>query len=494
MALLPRKLLLLVVASLAYTAPALAQTPASVDAACVQLSPSQAPCTLLDKQAEAIAAECRRAGVDESRCVLPVGKTVTDRAVREYGSSWLHRTLAFQQRLGDPLPLLRSQILGTHNSFNSVNDSPTVSHSDSNQQLSLTQQLDIDVRSLELDVHYIPRVERGGASAVTVCHGRGPDQLHVGCTNEPLLTDVLPPLARWLNAPAHRDDVVLLYLEDELGSDQGYADTVAQLEAGLRRPDGSSLIDHPAATPSTCTNLPLQRSRADVLASGAQVVLVGNCRAGWKSTIFGWDAVHVESGSTPGYRAFPACDATYDRGVYDTKLVRYYEDSTVVAQAIAPTTSPAAAQSERLTGDKVAAMIKCGVNLFGFDQLLPGDGRLEAAAWSWAAKAPDPRDGACAVQGGDGRWTTAACASKRPAACLAGLVWTVTRAVSWAGAEKACAERGAAFALPRTGYENALLRQVAGTSPVWLAYRLDTPKGSSRATVKPKPAGRARRG
>jgi hypothetical protein len=489
MVLLSRKLLPLVAAGLVCTAPAVAQTPASVDAGCVQLSPSQAPCTLADKQAEAIPAECRRAGVDESRCVLPVGKTVTDRAVREYGSSWLHRTLAFQQRLGDPLPLLRGQILGTHNSFNSVNDSPTISHSDSNQQLSLTQQLDIDVRSLELDVHYLPRLERGGASAVTVCHGRGPDQLHAGCTTEPLLTDVLPPLARWLNAPAHRDDVVLLYVEDELGSDQGYADTVAQLEAGLRRPDGSSLIDHPAATGATCTNLPLQRSRADVLASGAQVVLVGNCRAGWKSTVFGWDAVHVESGSTPGYRAFPACDATYGREIYDTKLVRYYEDSTVVAQAIAPTTSPAAAQSERLTGDKVAAMIRCGVNLFGFDQLLPGDGRLAAAAWSWAPNAPDARHGGCAVQRDDGRWTTASCASKRPAACLAGSTWTVTPAVPWAGAAKACADRGAAFALPRTGYENALLRQAAGTSSVWLEYRLDARKGVPKTKAK-----RSRRG
>jgi len=56
----------------------------------------------------------------------------------------VHRTAAFQYQLGAGIPLQKTKWLGTHNSFNSVNDSPTPSHTDSNQQLSLTQQLDVD--------------------------------------------------------------------------------------------------------------------------------------------------------------------------------------------------------------------------------------------------------------------------------------------------------------------------------------------------------------
>src|SRR3954451_5612643 len=177
----------------------------SVDGACDQVSPSAATCIGTDKLADAGAAECRRAGVPDSNCTLPLGHHVASRMVSDYQGSWLHRTAMFQYALGDGLPLGRAQWLGTHNSFNSVNDSPTASHTDSNQQLSLTQQLDVDMRSLELDVHYLP------ARGVVVCHGRGPDEAHFGCTTEPLLSELLPEIAGWLSKHPH--EVILLYLE-----------------------------------------------------------------------------------------------------------------------------------------------------------------------------------------------------------------------------------------------------------------------------------------
>src|SRR3712207_7384477 len=43
------------------------------------------------------------------------------------------------------------------------------------------------------------------------------------------------------------------------------------------------------------------------------------------------------------------------------------------------------------------AMTDCGVNLFGFDQLLPSDGRIEATIWSWAKDEPR-QPGGCALQ------------------------------------------------------------------------------------------------
>jgi hypothetical protein len=446
------------------------------DDACHQVSPSASPCIGADKLAEAAAAECRRLGLPDSDCVLPLGHEVTSAARDAYRTSWVHRAAQFQYGLGDRLPLHEAQWLGTHNSFNSVNDTATLSHTDSNQQLSLGQQLDLDVRSLELDVHWIPSAETGGSNTVVVCHGRGPDEANLGCTNERTLADVLPELAGWLNAPAGRDQVVLLYLEDDLGDPAGYAETVRRLDAGLRGPDGRSLIYRPDPArfgAKGCQDMPLDVSRADIRARGAQVMLVGNCRSGWASDVFGWDDTHVESGSTPQYAAFPTCDASYPRSVYDAKLVRYYEDSTWVTSAVNPTASPQDATDDSLTPNRVAAMTRCGVNLFGFDQLLPGDGRIEASIWSWAADKPDPAEGDCAAQRADGRWITRPCDVRRRAACLSSAGWSLTRvAVPNAAAAAACRTQGAALGLPRTGYQNSLLRQAAGADEVWLGYRL----------------------
>jgi hypothetical protein len=53
----------------------------------------------------------------------------------------------------------------------------------------------------------------------------------------------------------------------------------------------------------------------------------------------------------------------------------------------------------------------------------------------------------------------------------AGLTLTA-RAVSYEAARSACRKQGAEFDLPRTGYENSLLRAAAGSEGVWLRYKL----------------------
>lgn len=449
-----------------FVACALAATPAqaqSVDETCGATSPSAAPCTGLDKLAEAAAAECRRIGLPEESCALPLGRQVSTKIVDRYRKTWLHRAAAFQYRLAHALPLLKTPWLGTHNSFNSAGDDPTLSHTDSNQQLSLSQQLSIDMRSLELDLHYV-------RNAVVVCHGRGAEEAHLGCTTERTFAEVLPEIGTWLEK--HPTQVLLLYLEDDLGDPAGYPETLQVLDDVL-----GNAIYKPSASEMTdkgCANLPLGISRDDVRKRGAQVVLVGKCRAGWASHVYGWDDVHVESGSTPDYKPFPACDATYGRDVYDSKLVRYYEDSTFVATAIDPAQTPAQREADALSPEKVASMTRCGVGLFGFDQLLPNDGRIKASIWSWTKNEPNAKGGRCGLGRADGRWLTRPCGTRHQAVCRSAAGLTLTpRAVPYAAARAACGSKGASFDLPRTGYENAQLRQLAGKSGVWLRYKLD---------------------
>jgi hypothetical protein len=132
-------------------------------------------------------------------------------------------------------------------------------------------------------------------------------------------------------------------------------------------------------------------------------------------------------------------------------------------------------------------MTRCGVDLFGLDQLLPDDGRLESLVWSWAKDEPSAGKRCAVQQRSDARWAATACAGKRVAACLKpDGRWLVTkRAIKRKRAKRACRNRGAAFAVPRTGYENQELRYAtplpAKGDATWLGYRLK--RGNWRATA-----------
>jgi len=121
--------------------------------------------------------------------------------------------------------------------------------------------------------------------------------------------------------------------------------------------------------------------------------------------------------------------------------------------------------------------MRCGVDLTGLDQLLPDDGRLDALVWSWAQDEPNAT-GDCAVQRKEtARWEATSCAAQaRPAACLTadGMWLTTAKAVTYRKAPSACEKQGASFAVPRTGYENELLRAAAPESAAttWLGYRV----------------------
>src|SRR3954468_3482828 len=135
-------------------------------------------------------------------------------ALQAYEKSWTHRTLAFQYSLANDVGFVNAPWLGTHNSFNSIAQlGPALSSTDANQQLTLVDQLRMDMRSLEVDVHWFPSVRANGANAPVVCHA-GAASDHDGCSTEPLLGPVLDDIGGWLRA--HRHQVVLLYIEDHL--------------------------------------------------------------------------------------------------------------------------------------------------------------------------------------------------------------------------------------------------------------------------------------
>ena len=468
-----RRVLVLAAFACALTLPASA-TAGPIDDGCRTANGPAGMCVGVEKLGERASAECRRTGaVGDAGCTLPAGRGVSAAAVDAYETSWVHRTLGFQYELAGDLGLANAPWVGTHNSTNSPSEETTPSSTDSNQQHSLTDQLRMDVRSLELDVHWIRTAHAGGEPAPVVCHGRGAGEMHAGCTTERLFSDALAEIKAWLRE--HSDQVLLLYVESHLGAapgtpGSGWEPAAADLESAI-----GDLIYRPQTRPADdcAPGVPVELSRDDILAAGKQVVIVSGCGPGaaWQSLVWEWknDSAGTgqrETGSSTNYAA--DCSASgLKRADYDARLVRFYEDSTWLSAMISPG-SPS--RDRGITPTVAGRMARCGVDLIGFDQLLPSDGRLAALAWSWA-EGEGPQAGQCAVQrGSDGRWATGSCDAPRPAACHdpADGSFTTSAPTTFADAAAACAASGRNFSAPRTGWENELLEQAAAGADVLL--------------------------
>jgi hypothetical protein len=397
--------------------------------------------------------------------LVPAAPASAD-AVDDFQGSWTDRALDAQFDLAGDVPLRNVPWVGTHNSFNSLAEmGQTVSTYDPNQLLDLTDQLRLDVRSLELDVHWFAGPESGGAKGPVVCHARGANEGHAGCSNEKLLGPVLGEIAAWLRRPQNRDQVLLLYLEDHLENKEGFDAGAAVVEDRL----GGLLYRPPGG--GGCTELPYELTRNEILATGAQAIAVSDCGVGtaWPGTIFSWDQHEEER--PRGITDFPECGPDFTRAQFDSSIIRYFEDRTALTEAVG-------VPDGGLTPPTVAAMTRCGVDLLGMDKLLADDGRLEAAVWSWARKQPAGRS-RCAIQRGTAkpgaaRWFTRPCAQRRRVACRKGQGWVIGGPRKAFKGGYACRRKGARYSAPRTGFEAQRLRMAmrrAGVGAVWLGYR-----------------------
>ena len=375
--------------------------------------------------------------------------------------AWVTAALADQYRLGNSLPLRDAPWWGTHNSFNSVAEmGPALSALDPNQNVTITKQLDLGARQLEIDVHWVFSLSAllTGFHAPVVCHALSGG---TGCTVEKPLSTVLREIGGWLRAPAHHDQVLLLYVEDDLQNQTGYQTAgqviATQLGSLVYRPSGSG-----------CHSMPLSLTRDQVRAAGAQVIIVTNsCGVGspisWQSQTFNWSSQHLET-QPRSYSDYPTCGSDFSRAQYDSTMIRYFEElghlSTLSGAGGFPITPAYAADMQR-----------CGVDLVSLDFLKDGDPRLPALVWSWAPNQPSSA-GSCTTQGADGRWVASACTGAFRPACrnAAGGWFAAAPAVPASAAASACAAESGTFDVPRTGYDNQLLHVAAGGVPVWVNF------------------------
>ena len=407
--------------------------------------------------------------------------------VRAPEEGWAQRALDIQYELASDVGWTNMPWVGTHNSYNSVDQTGVaLSSNDSNQEITNVAQLDAGIRSLELDVH------RTLDGSLRVCHGRGADELHFGCTTEKTLGPTLEELRDWLAEPAHADEVLLLYLEDHMEDVAGYNAAAAVVEREL-----GSVLYEPQG--EGCQEVPAALTRDDIRASGGQVLIVSDCgpdgAAGWHGVAHNWNS-HVESRPV-GYEDFPDCGPDYDRETYNDAFVRYYEDSTALTNVVGPPTG-IATPDDGITPPTAAAMARCGVDLIGLDQVTgTSDPRLVGLVWSWQvnrplARANDERD--CAVQRREvevdpafafpgssepptrAAWFDQICSRLHAAACrTAAGEWVILpKRRSRPGARRACHRRSLVLGTPRTGYETQLLDvalEAASARQAWIGAK-----------------------
>ena len=178
-------------------------------------------------------------------CTAIGGLDVSEARVAAYERSWIHRALGLQRQLDDAVPFLRELVPHTHNSFNSSAYPATLTQLDPNQLYSMRDQLRMDMRGIEMDVH--PWSGSGGA---VPRQRQGPMALkvHLGCSVDRPFTDGLAELSGWLAEPANPDEVVILYLENTLDGNRA----THSMRRRRHRHHPGRLVYRPAAAPGPC--------------------------------------------------------------------------------------------------------------------------------------------------------------------------------------------------------------------------------------------------
>ncbi len=479
------------VVSIAMVVPASAQVGPQIEDACLAAGQSARTCRGPEHIAILAATECRLLG-GGSVCDEIDGYSVDDAAVAAASGSWIARSLADQRVLDDNEPLQEELWAHTHNSFDAEEyETPTLYGTDPNQLYTIPHQLDMGIRAIEIDLHWVPSIH-GTPYAVVVCHGdqvgqSGVAMVHLGCLpTDPQLSDRLPAINQWLND--HPGEVVMLYLENQMqnnGSDvaQAHQEAAAELKAAF----GDKIYLPPQG--KGCSDLPMDISRADIRKAGKQIILTGNCFSGgaspWDDVVFSRGPRWIEGGLDYGDDFTPArCAADRVAENYPHNLIRHWGDMTGLSDND-PTNFPNGGGGD-VTVDDATNMVRCGVNLIGFDLLQPFDARLAAIVWSWKQDEPKISSaGACAVSDADARFESRDCSvhtqtvyvkkkhhkkkvkeivtlpfESHPYACWDGSAWHVTTVSGRFGFGAAeCQHEGlGTFDVPRSGYTNELLR------------------------------------
>ena len=393
-----------------------------------------------------------------------------EQEINQYQTSWEHRAHQLQRELDAEVPLTRATFFGTHNSYNASSYTTAQSYLDPNQTHSITNQLRMDIRALELDVHTFNTYDvetRAWGIDLLLCHGLGN---HIGCRpwDRPF-RDGLQEIADWLALPENSEEVLLVYIEDHI-HDLHYPWAIGAIESTI-----GQYVYKPAPLLG-CNDIPADLSKQDIRDAGKNIVLISD---GCQNFLFNTYVYGGFEGGPGGYptagvedlQNAPQClEPNYSDTDLNSLFFRVQEDRTILSNLVG-------SAGPRVTPEVVGNMVQCEINLIGMDKLRPFDGRLQAGIWSWDMDQPEAGAGLdCALHNVNGRFESGDCAQAHAFACREQATgdWLITGTeASWEQGFDLCAQAAGDFTVPFSAKDNAnlmALKQQMGIENIWLGY------------------------
>ncbi|TAK76918.1 MAG: hypothetical protein EPO11_03400 [Gammaproteobacteria bacterium] len=389
-------------------------------------------------------------------------------------ASWTSDALKLQREIDLNAPFNETTFIATHNSYNSASyATPRRSYVDPNQLLSVYDQLNAGVRSIEYDAHWTMSEDEQHKD-IMLCHGT---DKNLGCSpfDRPI-AEGLQELRDWLHA--NPNEIVLLYIERHLDGHE--SQLASELDTYL-----GDYIYKPNTT--TCTAIPSSLTKAAVLRAGKQLLIVTKgCEAdapSWNQVVFAGigeiasDPYSFIDANITDFTSYPDCGKSniFYRDPDHTSLWRIYEDRTKLSNAVHT--------EKKLTDSEMQELMRCGINWPSMDMLSADDSRLTAAVWSWAMNYPQEGHGQCALyQAGEGMQNTSCNQTAVGYACQeenSHVLQAITAVGTWQQGEAFCqalAGKSWHFAVPVNGYQMGVLKDAMASmalSTVWLNYRED---------------------
>lgn len=381
--------------------------------------------------------------------------------VAEFKESRIYKILALQRIIDQKAPLNQATFFGTHNSYNSkAYRIPFIRYMDPNQELSISEQLELGIRSIELDAHWF--YSSPLKKDILLCHGFSN---HLGCSlfDRPLKS-ALQEIAAWLKD--HKNEVVLLYIERHLdGQDARLADL---LHAYL----GPYIF-----TPRMAQQKPLNTlTKATLIKAGKSLLIIsqGSSQSFGHSDLNDYVFIDPTIFIDANLGDISSLDCS-NRSLYQDKthqsLWRIYEDRTLYRKITSP--------MPLLTPKKLQALLGCKINWIALDKINRNDPRLSALIWSWVAPYPQAKAGRCAAyQNQQGIINKPCTESLNAFVCQAsnGNFKIVKQQGIWQDGEKNCqryAGKAWHFATPINAGQMKLLHDLAKKSDIscaWLNY------------------------
>lgn len=421
-----------------------------------------------------------------SLVTLTYASTASD--LEKFKHSWLAQALDLQRKIDMDAPLNKATFLATHNSYNSKAYQKPFRYLDPNHTLSIYNQLEAGVRSIEIDAHWT--LADKFKNEILLCHAKDD---HIGCSVfDRKIQEGLQEIRKWLLE--NPKEIVLLYIERHLNNHEprmaSYLDSI--LGEFIYKPTqvrDKNDEDH------FCVPLPTKLTKSDILKSGKQlIIVVKGCDGGnpdyherdkypqiWNDFVFSGIANVPNAHYTfleempEDFQGYPDCGKS-DNFSFDTthqSMWRIHEDRTFNGSIEHP--------QKKLDQYVMMEMVRCGINWQTMDMLKVADDRLTAAIWSWAPDYPKADQGNCAIYKRKNAGITNIDCSKTVAAVSCKNEKTqeidiVLRTGNFFDAPSACASKGEnwKFFSPINGAEMDTLDEIAqasGGPEVILNYR-----------------------